>query len=288
VASHFHYANISHTGYDNYQLSSIIKAMPFAIWMYLGIEGVSLVTKNIQAANFRRTISRGYLYGFWTLVVLVAVVLLLAGGGLQWTKDTWELMVSDNNSHPLPLSLQLILTKGNALVQIFTFLGLFGLIASLQGITMASMNQVQAIINEVKPGDSRGRALISSLVVLVIGGVSIWREKTNILIELSVFGAVCLYFFSCLSLVLLRRAQPEETAMPAGAMPAAYTHSQFNGWRSGLFAAIAILISFCCMNSLVLNHPMYFAFFVALAVVYLLMQYILGRRAVVEGVESIE
>ena len=64
-------------------------------------------------------------------------VLILVSGSIEWTNSNWAIVSSDN--HPMPVALTLILSKENVIVKIFTFIGLFGLAASLQGVAIASV-----------------------------------------------------------------------------------------------------------------------------------------------------
>lgn len=257
-------SNISNNNiYNSYNFNSLISALPFAIWLYLGIEGINLITKNVKKENYRKHISGGYYTAFWTLLILVFAVLIIAGGSTIWTNSNWSTMTSETNGHPLPLSLEFALGKENYLVQIFTFLGLFGLIASLQGIVLASMQQIQSLLK------LKNSQITSSIIVAVVSLISIWSQTTSFLIELSVFGAVCMYLFNGLSLLNIRWNNKNISDFKVEGINV--KHEDFNRNVSLTSSTILVVLSLFCATSLIFNHVRYFFAFCIIATIYILL-----------------
>ncbi len=269
--------NISKSGYDKFDFESLIKASPYAIWMFLGIEGVSLMTKSIDVINFKNTINKGYNYAIWTLIILSFLVLILASGSIEWTKSNWAIISSDN--HPMPASLSLILSKDNVTVKIFTFIGLFGLAASLQGVAMASVTQIEYIIGNMIE-DYRLKRRTASFFVFGVSIFSIWGSHTAFLIELSVFGAVLMYFGVSMSLLKIRllKSQNLQIILEGETTTSIKIfHQDFNTIKSNIFSIIASFISFVCIGILIYLHPYVFTSFVIIGVCYIVFDTFKGR-----------
>ncbi|SOE23394.1 Amino acid permease [Spirosomataceae bacterium TFI 002] len=240
VFSSFEFKNLQSFPNSGFSFQSFMESIPFAIWLFLAIEGISLMTRDIAPKNFRRTISRGYYYAFFTLLILAILVLTLAAGGIDWNSPASMGILEEN--HPMPASLALILGREHVLVQIFTFIGLFGLIASLQGVALAATAQLEPLLPKKLFKGQNKRAVASGLVFLV-SLMAIWSSQTGFLIELSVFGAVCMYLSVSISLVLLRRKKTMDVESDKW-----YKHQDFNATLSycmaGLTAIIAIISIF--------------------------------------------
>jgi ethanolamine permease len=273
VVTHLNIDNFTYSSFENYTFSNIMQGMPFAIWLYLGLEGVSLLSKNIEKKDYVKSISKGYLYGYITLVVLSFLVLFFAGSAFNWTESTWKGMTVSND-HPLPFVMKLTLGANSAFVQLFTFIGLGGLTASLQGISLASINQINFLASPLIK-NSQTKKIITSLIVILIGTVSIWFETTGVLIEVSVFGAVCLYMTSCISLIKLRtKAKTNEiidNSVQEIEGEKIQSHKNYNSSFSNFYSISVILISIFCVISLVSQHYKYFIYFLVIAVIYILL-----------------
>lgn len=187
--------------HENLNIQNILLALPYAVWMFLAIEGLSLFTKNVDNEEFRTNITSGYIYSLLTLFIFCSVILIFAGGSIVWDEEVWQFITSNN--HPMPAILSTVLGKDSIIVRIFTFLGLFGLIASLQGVVSAAIIQLDNILTKYIQNTFMKRFL-SAIFVLIVGLLSVWSSTTGMLIEFSVFGAVTLYFGVGLSLHKLR------------------------------------------------------------------------------------
>lgn len=270
VITEFSAANLFSNTYGTKDFTSVVQALPFAIWMLLAIEGISLMTRNVRKDNFRKHIAKGYVYSFWTLIILGVSVLFLAGGGIVWNLENWETISNDN--HPMPASLALILGKSHIITQVFTFLGLFGLIASLQGVLLAAITQVEQFITISGTSDKQ-RRILSSVLVFAVSMLAIWGSQTSFLIELSVFGAVTMYFGTSLSLFKLRKENSDRILDLDGVSLEEglnYRHSDFKDKKPGFYTGAAIVFSFFSMLALAYLLPYAALFFVVLALGFIL------------------
>ena len=78
----------------------VFAAIPFAIWFYLGLEGVAMSAEEV--VHPKRDIPRGYLAGILTLVTLALGTLICSTGVMPW-----RLLVQDDS--PLPHALAQVL-----------------------------------------------------------------------------------------------------------------------------------------------------------------------------------
>ena len=185
--------------------AGVLAALPFAIWLYLGIEGVALVA--YEVAESQRTIVRGYGYGLGTLVLLALGVLVLTGGATDWRRLS-------HLDYPLPEALALVLGRGSRWAKFFASIGLFGLVASFHGTLIGCSRQVFALARGgYLPGrlaslNGRGAPHWALVASGAVGGLALLTGTTDRVIVLSVLGALVMYAASLLSLLALRRREP--------------------------------------------------------------------------------
>ncbi|WP_028978574.1 amino acid permease [Sporocytophaga myxococcoides] len=269
VIPYFNISNLIKNNYGSANLLSISRALPFAIWMFLAIEGLSLFTSKVRQDNFRKHISLGYFMSFWTLLVLAVLILLLAGAGVRWSDESWSIISKD--SHPMPASLSMIIPPNSGLVKVFTFIGLFGLIASLQGVSLAATMQLEHFFKGTSLKDKQKR-LLATVLIYCICLIAVWGSQTSFLIELSVLGAVSMYFAISLSLLRLRSlGESNSQSILEGKSVESnlnYTHNDFNKTKSTMFALIALLISFACIIILSYNLPIAAGLFFILIIIF--------------------
>jgi ethanolamine permease len=185
--------------------SGVLAALPFAIWLYLGIEGVALVAEEV--AEPRRTIPRGYGYGLATLVLLALGVMVLTGGATDWRRLS-------HLDYPLPEALALVLGRASQWTKFFASIGLFGLVASFHGTIIGYSRQVFALARGgLLPAflarlNGRGAPHWALVAGGLVGTVALLTGSTDQVIILSVLGALVMYAASLLSLLALRRREP--------------------------------------------------------------------------------
>lgn len=205
VSPHFSFGNFMQHNMP-FGIKGIFAGLPFAIWFFLGIEGVAMVAEEVKAPN--TTIPRGYFTGIFTLLLL-AVGVMLATGGV----GNWQLL--SNIDYPLPEAIGIVVGKGNSLTKLFAGIGLFGLMASFHSLITSSSRQLFALsrssylpkfLSHIHP---RFQTPINALAVgAVIGIVAIMSGTTSQLIILSVLGAVVMYIISMIAVFVLRTKQP--------------------------------------------------------------------------------
>ena len=194
-------------------ISGIFAALPFAIWFFLGLEGVANVAE--ETINPQRTIKVGFSSALITLIVLCLLVFAGAVGVGGWENIVYKADGSTSDS-PLPLALINIVGENNFLYHLLITVGLFGLIASFHGLILAAgrasyefgkVRFAPPVFGKIHPTfHTPANAL---LLNMGIGILALLTGKTAEIITIAVFGALFLYFFSMISLIKLRMSEPE-------------------------------------------------------------------------------
>ena len=194
-------------------ISGIFAALPFAIWFFLGLEGVANVAE--ETINPQRTIKVGFSSALITLIVLCILVFAGAVGVGGWENIVYRADGSTSDS-PLPLALINIVGENNFLYHLLITVGLFGLIASFHGLILAAgrasyefgkVRFAPPVFGKIHPTfHTPANAL---LLNMGIGILALLTGKTAEIITIAVFGALFLYFFSMISLIKLRMSEPE-------------------------------------------------------------------------------
>lgn len=264
-------------GADSFSLGSIsgiVAAIPFAIWFFLAIEGVSMAAE--EARTPQRSIPIAYIGGILTLVVLAMGVMVFTGGSGDWT-------LLSNINDPLPQAMKAVVGEGSGWLHMLVWLGLFGLVASFHGIIIGYSRQIFAlsragylpqVLGRIHPklgtphvaivaGGVIGLAAIFSDSLIQIGGQSL----TANIVTMSVFGAIVMYIVSMVSLFKLRRSEPR--------LPRPFLAPVFP-----LFPAFALTAAVVCLLTMVYFNPLVAGLFVALmAIGYAYFLSSSGRRA---------
>ena len=188
-------------------------AMPFAIWFFLGIEGVANIAE--EAIDPKRTILLGFGSAIATLVVLCVLTFIGSVGIGGWEAVVYKIDGSTSDS-PLPLALGQIVGNNNLLYHLLITVGLFGLVASFHGLMLASgrstfefgrVKFAPAFLGRINP---RFQTPANALLVnMGLGIVALLTGKTADIITIAVFGALTLYIISMISLLRLRKTEPE-------------------------------------------------------------------------------
>ena len=188
----------------------VVLAMPFAMWLYLGIEELPLAAEESHMPA--RDIPRAGMWGLATLVISGGLVLLLnpAVTGAAAIGDSGE---------PLLDGFRAILPNSDvaAILSAFALLGLF---ASLQGIMYAygrniySLSRAGYYPKALSLTGARKTPWIALVVGAVIGIIALVLVDTGgetagaIVLNIAVWGAVLAYLLQMVSFVLLRRKFP--------------------------------------------------------------------------------
>jgi ethanolamine permease len=234
VAPHFELTNfLQHN--DSFTIGGIFAALPFAVWFYLGIEGVAMVAEEVK--DPQRNIPKGYLLGMATLVFLALGVMVLSGGIGDWqTLSTID--------YPLPESISQVLGKQNSWTKIFAGIGLFGLIASFHGLIIGYSRQIFALSRSgflppvLSTVSARFRTPHWALMAGgVVGLLCLYSGTTDKVIIISTLGAVVMYCISMISLMKMRKSDASYQGFK----------TPFYPW----FPVIALLISVICLLAII-------------------------------------
>lgn len=244
---HFQWSNFSANGWDH-GASGIFASIPFAVWFFLGIEGVAMASEEVK--NPKRDLPIGYITGILTLVVLAVGVMLAAGGAGNWKE------LSDID-YPIPKAVGLALGEGHPWVKAFAGIGLFGLVASLNGIIIGASRQLFAVSRaQILPYSwSRvnrfGSPSICVAITTLIGMVAILSGKTGELITLAGIGACAMYFMCMVCLFVLRRKEPQ-------------MNRPFKVPFYPVFPAIALIFALVCFGAMAYYNQKIFLVFLGL------------------------
>lgn len=194
-------------------IPGIFAALPFAIWFFLGLEGVANVAE--ETINPQRTIKVGFSSALITLVLLCLLVFAGAVGVGGWENIVYKEDGSTSDS-PLPLALISIVGNNNILYHLLITIGLFGLVASFHGLILAAgrasyefgkVRFAPPVFGKIHP---RFHTPANALLLnMGMGIFALLTGKTAEIITIAVFGALFLYLFSMLALVKLRKTEPD-------------------------------------------------------------------------------
>ena len=189
-------------------------ALPFAIWFFLAIEGVANVAE--ETINPQRNVLIGFGSAILTLVILCILTFTASVGLNGWETIVFPAGGGPPSDSPLPLALASSVGAGHVLYQIVTFIGLFGLIASFHGIILAAgratfeFGRVGFAPKTLGNVHSKFKTPANALVFnMAIGIVALLTGKTAEIITIACFGALSLYIISMISLLVLRKKEPE-------------------------------------------------------------------------------
>jgi ethanolamine permease len=210
--SNFESANLSRNALPN-GWQGVFASVPFAIWFFLGIEGVANVAE--EAINPKRTILLGFGSSIVTLVVLCILTFCGSVGVSGWEAIvfTSDGVMSDS---PLPLAMGKIVGTQHIFYYLLVGVGLFGLVASFNGLILAAGRSTYefgrvgfapkflGIVS--KKHHTPQNALVMNML---LGIVALLTGHSAEIITLAVFGALTLYIVAMLSMLRLRQKEPD-------------------------------------------------------------------------------
>ncbi|NOU30235.1 MAG: ethanolamine permease [Polyangiaceae bacterium] len=247
----------------------VFAALPFAVWFYLGIEGITNVSE--EAKRPERDIPRGFVMAMGTLVVLAFAVLICSAGIAGWPAVVYPPGGGEASDSPLPLALGQVVGPSHLLFHLLVLIGLFGLVASFHGIVLAAgrvtmefgrAGYLPRVLGRVHP--KRRTPVPALLLNMACGIVAILSGKTGDLINLSVLGALVLYALASLSMMRLRRSEPDLVR-------------PFRVPLYPLVPIVAAALSVVCAASVVVAHPLVGLTFVGVVAVAFV-RFLVARR----------
>lgn len=264
---HFEIDNLSKNAFPN-GWQGAWAAIPFAIWFFLGIEGVANVAE--EAINPQRNVLIGFGSALLTLVLLCILTFVSSVGIAGWETIVYPQPGAEPSDSPLPLALAKITGNSAWLYHLLITIGLLGLVASFHGIILAAgratfeFGRVGYIPKVFGKVHSRFKTPASALIGnMVLGIIALLTGKTGDIITIACFGALTLYIFSMVTVLVLRRKQP---AMPRPFRAPLYPYFPI----IALIIAVISLIAMTTLNvgvalvyfALLLAGYMWFHFFV--------------------------
>ena len=223
-------------------VSGIFASIPFAIWFFLGIEGVANVAE--ETINPQKNILKGFGWAIFTLVVLCILTFVSSIGVNGWEAIVYPNPGATPSDSPLPLALSHIVGKDNYLYHLLLTIGLFGLVASFHGIILAAgrvtyefgrVGYFPRILGETHPKfKTPAKALVLNMIV---GIGALLTGKTGEIITIACFGAITIYIFGLVTFFILRKKEPS--------LPRPFV-AQFYPWVQ-IFALVVAIVSFISM-----------------------------------------
>jgi ethanolamine permease len=192
----------------------IVRSLPFALWVYLGIEQLPLAAE--EAHDPARDMPKAMLLGLATLVLFAFLTIVLNAGIAPGAREVGR------SDEPLFLALRTVFGNG-ATARILALAGCAGLIASFHAIIYAYGRQIYSLSRagyfpvwlSVTHGVRRTpeRALIAGSVLgyCTALGIYLAGQKSPVgavLLNMAVFGAVIAYILQMASFILLRISFP--------------------------------------------------------------------------------
>jgi len=209
---HFEVSNVTKNSLPN-GIPGIFAALPFAVWFFLGIEGLANVAE--ETRNPQKDILKGFGWAILTLVALCIITFISAVGVAGWEAIVFDSTGAVSDS-PLPLAMGKVVGNNGVMFHVLVTIGLFGLVASFHGLILAAGRSTfefgkmgfapkfLGIIN--KKFKTPAYALVFNMV---IGIAILFTERTGDIITIAVLGALTLYVVAMLSLIVLRRKEPK-------------------------------------------------------------------------------
>ncbi len=181
-------------------------ALPFAMWLFLAVEGVPLAAE--EAKDPGRDMPRGIIVAMLILLVFGLLVLVLAPGGAG------AALMQDHGA-PLVGALQAVYGEDSRLAEFVNWVGLAGLVASFFSIIYAYSRQVFALSRAgylPRRLSVTGKHKVPVLSLVVPAGLGFLLSLTgegDLMLTMAVFGATISYAMMMLAHILLRLREPE-------------------------------------------------------------------------------
>ena len=211
---HLHQWALQGAGWLPHGISGVFRALPFALWVYLGIEQLPLAAE--EAQDPVRDMPKGLLLGLATLILFAFLTVILSAGIAPGTKAVGR------SDEPLFLGFRTIFGNGTA-ARLLALIGCLGLAASFHAILFAMGRQIYSLSRAGyfpawlsvthSTRQTPGRALIAGAVLgyLAACGLYFAGQKSAAgaaLLNMAVFGAVLAYILQMLSFLRLRGVFP--------------------------------------------------------------------------------
>ncbi|MEP7143517.1 MAG: ethanolamine permease [Ferruginibacter sp.] len=267
---HFHWNNLTQNAFPN-GWRGVWAATPFAIWFFLGLEGVANVAE--ETVNPQKNVLRGFGSALVTLIILCALVFVASIGVGGWEKVVYPSPGADASDSPLPLALSQVTGNSGTLYHLLITIGLMGLVASFHGLILAASRATYEFGNTGCIPQLFGRIhskfktpANALLLNMFIGIIALFTGKTGDIITIACFGAIMLYIFAMIAVLVLRKNEPG-LARP------------FRVPMYPIFPITALVIAVVSMIAMItLNIKLSIIFFGILALAYIWFHFIVKRK----------
>ncbi len=232
------------SGWLPHGFSGILRALPFALWVYLGIEQLPLAAE--ESHDPVRDMPSGLLLGLATLILFAFLTVVLNAGIAPGSAEVGR------SDEPLFLGFRTIFGNG-ARARLLALAACAGLAASFHAIIFAYGRQIYSLSRAgylptwLSVTHSRrqtpARALIAGSVLGYLAALCIYFAGQKslvgaVLLNMAVFGAVIAYVFQMVSFIRLR------TAFPSIARPYRSPLGSAGAGVSMLLAAVTLVTLF--------------------------------------------
>ena len=267
---HFHWTNLTQNAFPN-GWKGVWAAIPFAVWFFLGLEGVANVAE--ETVNPQRNVLKGFGSALFTLIILCALVFISSVGVGGWEKVVYPTPSAEASDSPLPMALSQITGNSGWLYHLLITIGLMGLIASFHGLILAASRAtyefgktgcIPTLFGNVHP---KFKTPANALVLnTVVGIIALFTGKTGDIITIAVFGAILLYIFAMIAVLKLRKNEP-------------VLERPFRVPLYPYFPIIALAIAVISMIAMItLNIKLSLIFFAILALAYIWFHFIVKPK----------
>ena len=244
-------------------------AIPFAIWFFLGMEGLANVAE--ETIEPQKNITKGFVYSMITLGILAVMTFTAAVGVGGWEKVVYDASGNTSDS-PLPMALAQITGSSALMYHLLVSVGLFGFVASFNGLLLAAGRATYELgktrnfphqLGAIHPKfHTPHLALIFNMI---LGILALFTERTGDIISIAVFGAISMYILSCLSIFKLRQTAPE-------------MERPFRVPLYPLFPAVALLIASVAMVAMIVYNPLLAAIYFGTIAVFFAVYKVFGPK----------
>ncbi|MCH6269250.1 ethanolamine permease [Neobacillus citreus] len=237
-------------------ISGIWAALPYAMWLYICMEMLPMLSE--ECRNPVKDMPKGIMRAIYTLVILAFLVVTVTvglGGNVGASKE----------ANPLSYAIAQGVDKNSWLISVLSVVGLFGMLSSLAGAILAYSRQTFALSRAgyfpaflSKLNQKRRTPYMAILVPGVLGFIFVLLFNPDRLILIATFGALVSYIMMNLSLIILRKKEPN-LARP------------YKAPFYPVVPIVSIILSVIALFSSIFKDPLFFFISVgifALAVVY--------------------
>lgn len=267
---HFQWTNLTHNAFP-FGWKGVWAATPFAIWFFLGLEGVANVAE--ETVNPQRNVLKGFGSALLTLIILCTLVFVSSIGVGGWEKIVYPVPGAGASDSPLPLALAQITGNSGWLYHLLITIGLMGLVASFHGLILAASRAtyefgksgcIPTVFGRIhQTFNTPANALVLNMI---IGIVALFTGKTGDIITIACFGAIVLYIFAMISVLVLRKKEPG-------------LERPFRVPMYPVFPVVALAIALVSLVAMVsLNIKLSLIFFAILALAYIWFHFIVNRK----------